>query len=92
MARKEKAETNGTADAYMGAEPANFKQSERLYTVRFIQNRKYELKVGREILIFHGGIINPIFPEKYQKGVPESIISHPDFAKAKSMFAITEGA
>ena len=95
MSKKDRAnDTNdisATGETYTGSDPANFKQSERIYQVRFTQNRKYELKVGREILIFMAGAINPCFPEKYKNGVPESVISHPDFAKAKSMFAITEG-
>ena len=61
---------------------------EVLYNVIFRDNRSFELTVGREFLRFEPHVTNPVVPEKYKNGVPESIISHPDFKIKKDYFNI----
>lgn len=79
---------------YKGTREDKFKQSkeikDNLYNVRFKSNRSTEILVGRELLMFRAGEINPWHPEKYSKGVPDNIINHADFIKASSRFAVTK--
>lgn len=69
---------------------ANYKASEEtnqpvLYDVTYRSNKSFELHVNREVLRFEAGIVNPVSPIEYKKGVPESIINSPEF-KVQSQF------
>lgn len=70
----------------------NFKGGlvEKKYTVYFKQNRPYEVYVGRELLRFDPCGINPVSPAKYRKGVPESVVMHPDFISEMQNFTVRE--
>ena len=61
---------------------------ENLYNVIFRDNRSFEMTVGNEFFRFEPHITNPVLPEKYKNGVPESIISHPDFKIKKDYFNV----
>ena len=66
------------------------KPEDKTYKVIFRENRTHELFVGVEKIIFAPNGVNPIFPEKYTKGLPHSVISHVDFQSQKSYFTIVE--
>ncbi len=74
-------------DAFKQSDP---KKKVPLYDIRFKHNRSFELLVGRELLHFRANGINPWHPDKYSKGVPGSIVDHPDFQKSKEYFTITK--
>jgi hypothetical protein len=72
-----------------GMEP-NYKQSEKLFDVSFRENRVYEIYIGREFFRFEGQRANPVLPECYSGGVPETIVNHPDFKIHSNRFNIIE--
>lgn len=67
-----------------------YKQSEKKFNVMFKSNRRFELHVNREVLIFEGRKLNPIYPEKYREGIPENIINKPNFQTHKKYFNVME--
>ena len=65
-------------------------KTEDLYRVVFKQNRSFELFVNNEKLIWNSHGINPIYPEKYINGLPESIINDKDFKVAQKYFSVSK--
>jgi hypothetical protein len=89
---KDKVGTN--PERYENSPQENYKNSEivtgKEYIVVCKRNASHEVYVGGELLRFEANIHNPVYPEKYSKGVPESIINHPDFQSAIQYFTIIE--
>ena len=65
-------------------------KKEKLFKVIFRENRTHELFVAGEKLIWGPNSVNPIFPEKYNKGLPERLINDRDFKSQESYFTIVE--
>ena len=85
----------GEASAgYQNSPQENYKNSEipveKQYIVVCKRNASHEIYVGGELLRFEANTHNPVFPEKYVKGVPGRIISHPDFQKSINYFTVIE--
>ena len=66
-------------------------KAERLYQVRNRRNQSVELPVGRELLRFRAGEVNPWHPSEYKKGVPKRIVEHGDFRTSAKYFTVTGG-
>lgn len=79
---------------YKNTEEEIYKNSEidkkKKYIVVYKHNSSMEIYVGKEFLRFEANINNPVYPDKYKDGLPESIISHPDFIKQKKYFTVIE--
>jgi hypothetical protein len=93
MAKKNFGRPLNEANTGMNDE-ANFRNSdipnEKKYIVVHKFNSPIEIYIGREFLKFEAHTPNPIYPEKYQDGLPESIINHPDFQAAAKNFTVIE--
>lgn len=63
---------------------------DKLFNVTFRENRTFEVRVRRETIRFEGGRMNPVFPEKYRDGVPESVLNTDEFQSQIKFFNITE--
>ena len=48
-------------------------------TIRFRENRKFDLHVGREVVVFMGGETKPI---------PREWLKHPDFVQVQGYFVV----
>jgi hypothetical protein len=82
---------NKDDSTFENSDEANFKQSEgKRYNVVYKDNASMEITVGGELLRFEAHKLNPVHPEKYKDGVPESVINHPDFKWTNKYFTITE--
>ena len=92
---KGKTKVGKTPEPYQqsaGIPGETFKQSEtpeeQLYTVIYKGNRSREITVNGERLLFRGGSINPVHPEKYRSGVPGNIVENPEFKSQAKDFSI----
>jgi hypothetical protein len=65
-------------------------QASPKFNVIHRENCSLEITVGRELLRFEAHGINPVWPEKYKKGLPKEIIEHPDFQTAKKYFTVVK--
>lgn len=78
--------------------PANFPPDEdqeprtakKTYTVRFKENRSFELHLSTgEVLKWGPMGTNPVFPAKYVSGLSEAVINDPNFQKSREYFTVT---
>lgn len=63
---------------------------EALYPVIFKEDRTFELYVAGERIVFSSRTRNPIYPEKYAEGLPDSILNHPDFKSHSQYFNVVK--
>lgn len=61
----------------VGKEPV--KVPEKMIPVTFKENRKYDLHIGRRVIVFMS---------RETKEIPLSFLSHPDWEQAKDQFVI----
>jgi hypothetical protein len=63
---------------------------EKKYSVTYKLNSSTEIIVGGVLLKFVAHKRNPVYPENFSNGVPESIVNHKDFLPSKKYFVVTE--
>ena len=63
----------------VGEDKKKHTASKQTVTIRFRENRKFDLHVGREVVVFMGGETKPI---------PREWLEHPDFIQVRDYFVI----
>ena len=63
---------------------------EKMYNIVFRQNRTMEVRIKGETIRWEPNGKNPVWPLRFQDGIPESTLNHKDFNYHKKYFVITE--
>lgn len=88
--KKNKIGEDNEENKYKNTKVDKYQNTRDLYNVVFKQNRKFEIKIGREFLIFEGGKVNPVYPDKYKDGLPKAMIDNKDFQSQVKYFTVTK--